>query len=542
MLVNVENKWPNPQNKVKAMFLLQHSKEILIGSLEHLVLVSIAMMIAITIGIPLGIYITHRPKFAPAILGLANAIQTVPSLAIFGFLISVPFLGGIGRNPAIVALTLYALLPIIRNTYIGINGISPAIREAGIGMGMTERELLLKVEIPLALPVILAGVRVATVISVGIATIAAAIGGGGLGTFIFRGISTVNNELILAGAIPSALIALGADFCLGMLENYLTQQIVGKGNKEPVSGIFSKSLGIISVIGLILCGLVIFNVFNNVLNLQSKTPKLATITIGSKNFTEQVILGEILAQQIENNTQLRVERKFNLGGTFVCHEAVKAGKIAGYVEYTGTAFTAILKEKPITDPQAVYEKTKQAYQEKYKLTMMPSLGFENNYALIIRSEDAKKWQVKNLSEIASYSNQLKAGFGYEFLERADGYPGLSKTYQLQFADIKQMELGLMYEALKQKQVDLIAANSTDGLIPVLDLVILADDKKYFPPYQAVPVFNQQILEKYPELEPAINQLVGKISTTQMQKMNYQVDNQSLAVEDVVREWLKSEKL
>ncbi|MCZ2203187.1 MAG: glycine/betaine ABC transporter substrate-binding protein, partial [Cylindrospermopsis raciborskii PAMP2012] len=146
------------------------------------------------------------------------------------------------------------------------------------------------------------------------------------------------------------------------------------------------------------------------------------------------------------------------------------------------------------------------------------------------------------SEIASYSNQLKAGFGYEFLERADGYSGLSKIYQLQFADIKQMELGLMYEALKQKQVDLIAANSTDGLIPVLNLVILADDKKYFPPYQAVPVFNQQILEKYPELQPAINQLVGKISTTQMQKMNYQVDNQSIPVEDVVREWLKSKKL
>ncbi|MFM6027079.1 MAG: glycine betaine ABC transporter substrate-binding protein, partial [Dolichospermum sp.] len=258
--------------------------------------------------------------------------------------------------------------------------------------------------------------------------------------------------------------------------------------------------------------------------------------------TEQVILGEILAQHIENNTQLKVDRKFNLGGTFIAHEAVKAGKIAGYVEYTGTAFTAVLKEKPITDPQIVYEKTKQSYQDKYKLTVMQPLGFENTFAMIIRGEDAKKWQIKTLSEIGKYSPQMQAGFGYEFLERADGFPGLSKTYGLKFANIKQMELGLMYQALKEKQVDLVAANSTDGLIPMLDLVILEDDKKYFPPYQAVPIFNQEILQKYPELVTTINQLGGKISTTEIQQMNYQVDNQSQAVEKVVSEWLKSKKL
>lgn len=504
------------------MFLLKYASEIILRSGEHLILVAIAMIVAISIGIPLGIFITRQPKLAPPILGLANAIQTIPSLAIFGFLISVPFLGGIGKNPAIVALTLYALLPIIRNTYIGINGINPAIKEAGVGMGMTDQELLLKVEIPLALPVILAGVRVATVISVGIATIAAAIGGGGLGIFIFRGISTVNNELILAGAIPAALIALGADFGLGFLEKSLTKQT---GNKPKIAII----LGIIIVI---VSGLIAFN--------SQQTP--ATITIGSKNFTEQVILGEILAQQIENHTNLEVDRKFNLGGTFIAHEAVKAGKIAGYVEYTGTAFTAVLKEKVITDPKIVYEKVKQAYQDKYNLIVMPSLGFENTFAMIIRGEDAKKWQVKNLSEIAKYSPQMQAGFGYEFLERADGFPGLSKTYGLKFANIKQMELGLMYQALKEKQVDFIAASSTDGLIQVLNLVILEDDKKYFPPYEAVPVFNQEILEKYPELVETINKLAGKISTAEIQQMNYQVDNQSQPVEEVVREWLKSQKI
>ncbi|MDJ0507519.1 MAG: glycine betaine ABC transporter substrate-binding protein [Nostocales cyanobacterium LE14-WE12] len=504
------------------MFLFQYGSEIILHSGEHLILVVIAMTIAISIGLPVGIFITRQPQLAAPILGLANTIQTIPSLAIFGFLISVPFLGGIGKVPAIVALTLYALLPIIRNTYIGINSINSAIKEAGIGMGMTDQQLLLKVEIPLALPVILAGVRVATVISVGIATIAAAIGGGGLGVFIFRGISTVNNELILAGAIPAALIALSADFGLGFLEKNLTKPT---GNK-------SKLAIILGIITLIIAGLIAFN--------YQKAPE--TIIIGSKNFTEQVILGELLAQHIENHTKLKVDRRFNLGGTFIAHEAVKAGKIAGYVEYTGTSFTTILKEKPISNPQIVYKKVKEYYDQKLKLAVMKPLGFENTFAMIIRGEDAKKWQIKSLSEAGKYSPQMKAGFGYEFLERADGYPGLSKTYNLKFANIKQMELGLMYQALKEKQLDFIAANSTDGLIPVLNLVILEDDKKYFPPYQAIPIFNQEIIRKYPELTDTINQLGGKISTTAIQKMNYQVDNQSQPVEKVVSTWLKSQQL
>jgi osmoprotectant transport system permease protein len=508
------------------MFLFQYGIEIIVHSGEHLILVIISLAIAISIGLPVGIFITRQPKLAAPILGLANAIQTIPSLAIFGFLISVPFLGGIGKIPAIVALTLYALLPIIRNTYIGINSINPAIKEAGIGMGMTDQQLLLQVEIPLALPVILAGVRVATVISVGIATIAATIGGGGLGVFIFRGISTVNNELILAGAVPAAVIALSADFGLGLLEKHLTKQIANKGK-------FNQQIGIVlGIITLIIAGLIAFN--------YEQAP--AKIIIGSKNFTEQVILGELLAQHIENHTKLKVDRRFNLGGTFIAHEAVKAGKIAGYVEYTGTSFTTILKEKPISDPESVYKKVKKYYDQKLKLAVMKPLGFENTFAMIIREEDAKKWQIKSLSEIGKYSPQMKAGFGYEFLEREDGYPGLSKTYNLKFANIKQMELGLMYQALKEKQVDFIAANSTDGLIPVLNLVILEDDKKYFPPYQAIPIFNQEILQKYPKLTDTINQLGGKISTTEIQKMNYQVDNQSQPVEKVVSEWLKSQKL
>ena len=505
-------------------FLNQYASEILNKSAEHLVLVTIAMTVAIAIGIPLGILITRKPRFAPAILGIANALQTIPSLAIFGFLISVPFLGGIGKTPAIVALTVYALLPLIRNTYIGIQNIDPAIREAGKGMGMTDWQLLVQVELPLASSVILAGIRVATVISVGIATIAAAIGGGGLGVFIFRGISTVNNQLILAGAIPAALIALGADFGLGLIEKQLTE-------KTAVNPRFNRRLAIaLSIVTAIIISAITFS-------FQSTAQ---TIIIGSKNFTEQVILGELLAQQIETQTKLKVDRRFNLGGTFICHEAVKSGQISGYVEYTGTAFTAVLKQNPISDPQVVYNQVKQEYAKEFNLEVMPSLGFNNTFAITIRGDDAKRLNLKTISQAAQYTPQWQAGFGYEFLERADGYAGLAKAYGLKFdKPPQQMEIGLMYQALAQKKVDLIAGNSTDGLIPVLNLFVLEDDKKYFPPYQAVPIFNQATLQKYPEVRDAIAKLSGLISNEEMQKMNYQVDNQSRPAEIVVREWLKS---
>ncbi len=506
------------------MFFSQYASEILLRSGEHLILVAIAMSVALAIGIPLGIIITRQPKLATPILTIANAIQTIPSLAIFGFLISVPWIGGIGKVPAIVALTLYALLPLIRNTYIGIDSVSPAIREAARGMGMTDRQLLLQVEIPLALGVILAGVRVATVLCVGIATIAAAIGGGGLGVFIFRGISTANNQLILAGALPAAAIALGADLGLGWLERRLTQY----RDRQPRTNRQLVTIGLAAILAV---------VATTIFATRSVAP---TITIGSKNFTEQLILGELLAQQIENNTKFKVDRRFNLGGTFICHEAVKAGKIDGYVEYTGTSLTAVLKEKPIADSQAVYQKVKQDYREKFNLGVLAPLGFNNTFAMIIRGEDAKRWQITKLSELAKYTSQIQAGFGYEFLERADGFPGLAKVYGLKFTKPpQQMELGLIYQALKEKQVDLIAANSTDGLIPAFNLTILADDKQYFPPYEAVPVFNQATLDRYPEIATAIGKLAGSISTATMQQLNYQVDKRSQPVERVVREFIAS---
>ena len=266
------------------------------------------------------------------------------------------------------------------------------------------------------------------------------------------------------------------------------------------------------------------------------------IIVASKDFTEQDILGEILAQQIES-IGLKVDRRPRLGGSFVAHQAITSGKIDAYVEYTGTAYTTLLKQPPVPDPRQVYQRTRQAYAEKFKLEVMPPLGFENTFAIIVRGEDAQRYGLKTLSQAAQQTPQWRAGFGYEFLEREDGYPGLAKAYGLQFAKTPQiMDLGLIYRALLQKQVDLIAGNSTDGQIARLGLVILKDDKGYFPPYEAVPIVRSETLMKYPKLRTAIEQLKGKISADEMQRLNYLVEGELRDVKEVVREFRRAKGL
>ncbi|QLE43474.1 ABC transporter substrate-binding protein [Nostoc sp. C052] len=284
--------------------------------------------------------------------------------------------------------------------------------------------------------------------------------------------------------------------------------------------------------------------FTLLLLITSCTPNVnsnngGNIIVASKDFTEQDILGELLAQQIEATTNLKVARRPRLGGSFVCHSAITAGKIDAYIEYTGTAFTAILKQKTVNDPKEVYERLKQAYSQQFKLEVMPSLGFENTFAMIVRGEDAKRYNIQTLSEATQYTPQWRGGFGYEFLEREDGFPGLAKTYNLRFAKSPQiMDLGLIYRALIQKQVDMVAGNSTDGQISRLGLVVLKDDKHYFPPYETVPIVRQEILKKYPELKTAIASLAGKISADEMRQLNYLVEGELRDVKDVVQEFRK----
>jgi osmoprotectant transport system permease protein len=510
-------------------FLLRNRQEVVELTLEHLFLVAVSTGVAILIGVPLGILLTRKPGLSKPVLGFANIMQTVPSLALFGFLIPinlylfhVRILGGIGARTAIVALVLYALLPIIRNTFTGINGVDPAIREAGRGMGMTDRQLLFQVELPLALGVILAGVRVATVICVGTATIAAAIDAGGLGRYIFRGLRMNDNVLILAGAVPAALIALAADIVLGYAEHTIR---FGNAVKKGFSKILWASAGAIGFAAI--AGFMVF--------YSGKTGD--RVAVGSKDFTEQIILGELLAQAIESKTDLSVERRFDLGGS-LAHEALVSGEIDTYVEYTGTALLAILKGRPSADPQEIYRRVKSEYAKRFKLEWTEPLGFNNTFAILVRGEDAKRFGLKTISDAAKLSAQWRAGFGQDFMSRQDGYPGFAKTYGLHFAETREMDLSLTYRALAEHQVDLIAGNSTDGLISRYGLVQLTDDRGYFPPYDAVPVVRQATLDKHPRLREILRELGGILTVEEMRKLNYAVDGEHREARDVVREFLR----
>lgn len=267
------------------------------------------------------------------------------------------------------------------------------------------------------------------------------------------------------------------------------------------------------------------------------------IVIGSKNFTESFILGELMAQEIEAHTHLKVERRFYLAGTYICQQAILAGRIDLYPEYTGTALTAILKEKDGGNQEQVYQRVKSEYEHRFGLTLGPAFGFNDTFAMEIRGEDARRLNIRTLSQASAFAPQWRAGFGYEFMERPDGYRGLAATYGLHFAEPPRvMDLGLLARALKDHQIDLAAGNATDGLIPALDLFVLEDDRHYFPPYEAVPVVRHQTLQQHPEVFPVLAELAGKITDEEMQQLNYAVDGQHRDVKEVVRDFLREKRL
>lgn len=277
--------------------------------------------------------------------------------------------------------------------------------------------------------------------------------------------------------------------------------------------------------------------------LSCSAPRRDRIVIGSKNFTESFILGEIMAQEIEAHTPLKVDRRFYLAGTYICHQAILAGRIDLYPEYTGTALTAILKKPAINDREQVYRLVKSEYEHRFGLTVGPPFGFNDTFAMEIRGEDARRLNIQTLSQASAFAPQWRAGFGYEFMERPDGYKGLAAAYGLHFAEPPRvMDLGLLARALKNHEIDLAAGNTTDGLIPALDLFVLQDDKNYFPPYEAVPVIREQTLREHPEISRVLSGLAGKITDNEMQQLNYSVDSQHRDVKEVVREFLRKKRL
>ncbi len=503
---------------------------------EHIELTAMAVAISVLIGVPLGVLISYQKKLRQPVLGLANLMQAVPSMALLGF--AIPFFG-IGKVPAIIVVIIYSLLPILKNTYTGISQINPQTREAAIGIGLSRRQLLTKVEIPLALPIIMAGVRISAVTAVGLMTIAAFIGAGGLGDLVFAGIRTVDNNQILAGAIPACLLALLVDYLLGQVE-LLTTPISNSLNQKTDRTIVFKKRRYAKIVLGFFAGLLI--VGSAIAGYQSYRHHHADIRVGSKNFTEGIILGHMMSDLIENRTGLKVDRRMSLGGTQVAHEALKKGDIDLYLDYSGTTYVSILKHEPSTDMDTVYQVGKQEMMERYGLLVLPQYAFNNTYALAVTPEIAEKYHLKKISDLRNVANQLHIGTTFEFQNRPDGLPSMMQHYGLHFADITGIDDAPRYVALINNEIQITDAFATDGLIKKFNLVLLEDDQHYFPPYYATPVLRNDAAQAHPEIIPVLVEVGPYLTDNVMQELNYQVDEEQQDPAQVAHRFLQEKGL
>jgi len=502
--------------------------EVVLRLVQHLELVGVALVIAVGIGFGLGLGLASRPRLAQFALMTANVVQTIPSLALLAFLL--PLLG-IGAKPAVCALALYAIMPILRNTLAVLQDESQGLAAVGRALGLTPREILWRIKIPQGAPLLVSGLRTAAVWSVGTATLSAFIGAGGLGEFINRGISLLDPALMLLGAVPSALLALGIDLLLGALE--------GDARRWRDGNPFAKHkwATILSLLGIFALGLGIL--YETSQPARSAGPATALpssqtpIRIGTKNFAEQFVLGELIAQYLEAHG-LAVERPLRgFQSTELIHGALVNGQIDLYVEYLGTAQESILKLPPApgTDPMV---RVREAYEKQFHLAWLEGLGFSNTYAVITRTDTARG--ATSLSQFAPLASQLRLGLNSEFIERPDGFPALEKTYGLRFAQVETLDVGLLYAALQGKQIDAMVGFSTDGRLAQPGFVVLQDDQAAFPRYDAVPVVSDAALKDHPQLGPLLRDLAGTLDERTMQRLNALVELQSRAPTDVAHDY------
>ncbi|WP_077299901.1 ABC transporter permease/substrate-binding protein [Virgibacillus pantothenticus] len=485
---------------------------------EHLQISLISLIIAIVIAVPLGLTLTRYPRVAEPIIGLTAVLQTIPSLAVLAFLI--PFFG-IGTLPAVIALTAYGLLPILRNSYTGIKEVDQAYIEAATGMGMNSLKRLIKVELPIAMPVMMAGVRTSMVLIVGTTTLAALIGAGGLGEIILLGLDRgADVNLILLGAIPAAFLAIVLDVILRGFER------------------ISKKAGVKSLLAMLLIAVLIV-----VTPFIIQSDKQEDIVIGGKLGSEPAILMNMYKQLIEAETDLNVQLKPNLGKTAFVFNALEQGNIDIYPEFSGTAIVTHLEENAISQKEReVYQQAKEGMKKQFDMAYLTPMDYNNTYTVATTKEMAERYNLKTVGDLNQVEEQLTAGFTLEFKDRYDGYVGMQDVYDLNISNVNTMDPGLRQKALASGEVDVIDAYATDSYMEELDLVALEDTKNLFPPYQGAPLLRNETLEVYPELEGILNQLGGKITDEQMRKMNYLVDYEDQSPEKVAREFLMEQGL
>ena len=498
-------------NKLILTFL-EKKDELFSGIVEHIQISFIALIIALIIAIPLGIYLSYHKKLANIVIAINGVIQTIPSLAILALLIPIV---GIGRKPAIIALILYALLPILHNTYTGITGVDPMYMVTSRALGMNKFQQLSKVQLPLAMPVIMTGVRTAAVLIIGTATLASLVGAGGLGKLILLGLDRNNNYLILLGAIPAALLAILFDFIFKQLEKLSIKKIL-----------------IFLILIIFVCFWGSISSFNN-----TKKDKLI---ISGKLGSEPEILIDMYKILIEENSKLGVELKPGLGKTSFVFNALKNGNIDIYPEFSGTAVFTFLNETPVNNnAEDVFNQAQKGMETKFKMVMLKPMKYNNTYAIAVSKKFADENNLKTISDLARVKDKIKAGFTREFNDREDGYPGLKKLYQFEIPNIKEFEPKLRYVAVQSGDINLVDAYSTDPEHAQYNMVILKDDKHLFPPYQGSPMMREETLKKYPELKKILEKLSGKISDEEMSTMNYRVSVKGEKAEDVAREYLRN---
>ncbi|HFR3900015.1 TPA: ABC transporter permease/substrate-binding protein [Streptococcus suis] len=486
-----------------------------IALFEHLRISLLALIIAIAIAVPLGLILSSKKRLTEWSLQITGIFQTIPSLALLGLFI--PFMG-IGTLPAVVALVIYAIFPILQGTLTGLGEIDPSLEEAATAFGMNKWEKLKKFKLALAMPILMSGIRTASIMIIGTATLAALVGAGGLGSFILLGIDRNDSALILIGAVSSAVLAVLFGYGIRLLQD-----------KKP------KTILLALLVTLFTVGAS----YVPMLNFSTKQ-----LVISGKLGAEPEILINMYKLLIEDRTDIKVEIKPNFGKTSFLYEALKSGSIDIYPEYTGTITSTLLKNSSMdlsTNSDEVYTYAKEAILEQDGLVYLAPMAFQNTYALAVTEDYAQDHGIEKISDLAKVQQTAVAGFSLEFNDREDGNIGLKNLYNLQL-NVKTMEPALRYEAIKSGNVQIIEAYSTDSKVVIYKLKILEDDKQLFPPYQAAPLLSKETLEKYPELEQVLGVLAGKISTEEMTQMNYAVDVEGKSAEQVAREYLEQEGL
>lgn len=515
-------------------FLNENGTNLLIKIGEHLTISMAALLLGVVVAVPIGILLTKSKTISKIVMSIASVLQTIPSLALLAIMVPI---FGVGKMPAIIAIFIYSLLPILRNTVLGMESVDKNILDAAKGMGMTFGQIIANIQLKLAAPVIMAGIRLSAVYVIAWTTLASYVGAGGLGDFIFTGLTLFDVPMIILGAVPVTIMALLVDFLLSRLEKAVKPRTDSndKGSKNKnnknAKKVAMSLLVVLMSLSLTACSLP---------GLGGDTKK-GDIVIAGGSTGERQTLSEIQKQMIEHYyPKQKVSIINNLSSAMLIFQTLRGehANVAS-IMYTGTTLTGELGEDPITDPEKALNIVTKEYYKRFGLVWMPTYGFENTYAFMVKKDFAKKHNLKKVSDLKPIAKDLKAGVDTSWMEReGDGYKAFKEKYQFDFKSVLPMDVGLVYSAVNSGKMDIVLGYSTDGRINSYDLVVLEDDLRIFPPYDASPVISEKTMKEHPEIEEILLKLEGEISSETMQKLNAQCDGEKIEAKIVAKKFLE----